>query len=332
MDLPEYDTDEIMNIIDNTIDSILEIDTLGFSVLQGVTSIAILLIIFKITKTSIEVIGGEDRALSFKKDILPLFYIVFAVSFFGQIFSFIEWTIGLVKSSLDESLSLQGYELGGIERFQEIIEPYRNAINEEIAFSMLDVEYWQNIAYEWAMTIVEVFVWCVSSFDLGIFIIFYTMVKIWLSVLAILAPISLVLSFFSKLKSSFDVWLRNFIQVSLWSIVMLLMLYTSDSLYIALSSYIVGDGTMVSADGGIMASLNSAMWVIVSYTPFLILKIILVFKVPQLVGMAIGGGSGGSGGLFMAAFAPIKVGGKAVSVVGGAATGNPAAIAKGLKK
>lgn len=310
-DIPIYDTDEITGVINNTFENLLNINSIGFSVLQGVTGLAIIFIFIKLVVTGVQVVADPDRGLSFKSDFQPLLIMILVVTLWIPLFNFINWGVMYIKSALDTSLDTQGYALGSVGHFSNLLAPFIEAGNLDYEFSLLSSDSWNSLFFEIALSMVEFFSWLVATIDTGVYIIFYTMVKIWVSILAILAPISLVLSFFTKLKDSIDTWLRNYIQVNLWTVVMLVMLYISDTVYIALSEYmVIIDQVIFEAEGG-MGAIGKAMWIIVSYVPFLILKIILVFKIPQLVGMIIGGSSGGSGGLFMAAFAPIKVVGSA---------------------
>ena len=140
---------------------------------------------------------------------------------------------------------------------------------------------------------------------------FWAFAQITLLILKITGVFALGLTFTGKFES-FKNWIKSFLSVSLWLPFAYLVFYIIDQLYIAWAN--------LSYMPSQYSNVGQILLLIFSFIFFAILKLILMFKVPNLIAMVIGSG-GSSGGIFASALAPILISSKMLSSGAGKFTG-----------
>lgn len=164
---------------------------------------------------------------------------------------------------------------------------------------------------------------------------FYLVQWVWLRVLAMGAPIALVISAFSGGWSNLITWAKTYVSTSLWYFVAVYCVNLVNYVQVAVSKNViksvqdysdkmVGDlsfAANLSQLGGVIIIL------IITGLLFLCVKIILIGKVPAMIASFISGGNASAEG-FSSGFAPISAVRGAASVGFAAATGGASSVAQ----
>jgi len=130
--------------------------------------------------------------------------------------------------------------------------------------------------------------------------LFAAYAQIMIELLKIVSPIALALSFIPSLKSIFTTWLKSFISVNLWFGVAALIFTMINKMGSYYFKFEIGQASGLDDFDFFFAWRVGLLFVALG-----IFKGIMMFKVPQIISMFIGGGS--SGGMFGAAFAPVMM-------------------------
>jgi len=148
---------------------------------------------------------------------------------------------------------------------------------------------------------------------------FWAFAKITWTILKILGILSLILSF-TGYFDSIKIWIRSILSVALWMPLAFLVFYIMDKLFFEyISSYLQDIQTNDAYFG-----YGDVFLIIGILFFFGIMKLIFMFKVPNIINMVVGGASA-SGGIFGVALAPALM----MTKLGGGAA--KTAVTKGKK-
>ncbi|WP_139423946.1 hypothetical protein [Chryseobacterium mulctrae] len=152
-------------------------------------------------------------------------------------------------------------------------------------------------------------------FNTVIIMLFNAFSYIWINLLRIGGIVALALYFFPTFKGTFTNWLRTYISVYLWIPVGSIMIYVSDQIFLAIVAKI-GNVDLPSMIGMPIDPelLMKMTFLVISALATTILKLILLSKVPNVIGYWLGGGN--SGDMFSAAPTMVMM---STSVAGSAA-------------
>lgn len=181
--------------------------------------------------------------------------------------------------------------------------------------------------------------WCmkvVSFFDTLLLAGFFVFQWIWLKILAMGAPIALVISALSGGWSNLITWGKTYVSTSLWYVVAsycvdLVNLIQARVSVNFISTVQKATDTVAAIDPalGMTASIGSMLSLItqlfVLSLLFFILKLILIGKVPAMISSFISGGNAAAEG-FSGGFAPLSAARGAAGVGFAAATGGASAV------
>lgn len=198
------------------------------------------------------------------------------------------------------------------DAYNKIIQKWSNVpsggTNQEIAPPELEenASFWDLSKIKSMMTeivnvinapeilILKVVMFCTHAFNTMIIMLFNAFSYIWINLLRIGGIIALALYFFPTFKGTFTNWLRTYISVYLWIPVGSLMIYISDQLFLEIINK-VGDFDLPTVSMGIVSqdSLMKMTFLVISALATTVLKLILLSKVPAVIGYWLGGGSSG---------------------------------------
>lgn len=268
-------------------------------------------------KAAIEVVssGGGKAIDPFKDIVTPMFY-MFVLYFWLDILMMFDTVAGFISAAINKSVTIGNQS--GKDKFQEIINALMAQSDAKTLFekiATMDISSIIPIHIYFLKTLQ----WISVSIDELVMTLFYGYSQIILTLLKMTGIIALILSFTGQFDS-FKTWLKNFISVKLWLVIAFMVFYMVDQLYIY---YIQISNIVFSAipDASLFGMMVQQIAI---FTAFGILKLVLMFKVPQIVSMFIGSSSG-SGGVFGVMFAPVKIGMEAGKA---AATGGKSMVSK----
>ena len=271
-------------------------------------------------KAAIEVVssGGGKAIDPFKDIVTPMFFMA-VLYFWIDILMMFDTVAGFISSAINKSVALGNQT--GKDKFEEIINALMAQSDAKTLFekiTTLDISSIIPIHIYFLKTLQ----WISISLDEMVLTLFYGYSQIILTILKMTGIIALILSFTGQFDS-FKTWLKNFISVKLWLVVAFMVFFLVDQLYI----YYIQISNIVFSSIPDASLFGMMVQQIVIFTAFGILKLVLMFKVPQIVSMFIGSSSG-SGGMFGVMFAPVKIGmeGAKAAVSGGKS------MAKNFKK
>ncbi len=197
--------------------------------------------------------------------------------------------------------------------------------------------FYMSNAYDDHMELIfDVFYSFLTSIDYFIYMCFAIISAIWLKILGLGGAIAFTLSLVSGGWSVFISWIKTYISVSLWTVVAGLVLTLVNSLGTEIVDYYMQDYadmmliknlTLENYIASVAVSTKMILDLIVISLVIIIVKSILISKVPAMINAMVTGGGSAGGGL-AAAFIPISV---AKNITQAAATGG-SSLAKGLKK
>ncbi len=270
------------------------------SIYESMKWMGIVVIFVIALKAAFEVLSsGGTKAIDPYKDIAkPLFYL-FVLYFWLDILMALDTTISYISASINNAVSL-GNESGGA-KFQAMMDALMaksnaKTLSEKIitldTSSIFPIRIW----------VLEMLQWFGESLDELVLTFFYGFSQTILLLLKMTGIIAVVLSFTGEIDA-FKTWLKNYISVKLWLVIAFMVFYIVDQLYLVYleQEQIVVDEIPDALVGGL---IGHQMFVFIGFG---LLKLILMFKVPQIVSMFIGSSSGG-GGMFGVMFAPLKLG------------------------
>lgn len=176
--------------------------------------------------------------------------------------------------------------------------------------------------------ILKVIMFCTHAFNTIILMLFNAFTYVWINLLRIGGSIALALYFFPTFKGTFTNWLRTYISVYLWIPIGSIMIYVSDQIFLEIVNRI-GDVKMPMSGVGLDPdSLMKMTFLVISAMATTILKLILLSKVPTIIGYWLGGGN--SGDMFSAAPTMVMMStSAATSVVSGAGQAASSALSGG---
>lgn len=194
-----------------------------------------------------------------------------------------------------------------------------------------------NIMNNPEILILKITMFCTHVFNTVIIMLFNAFSYIWLNLLRIGGILALALYFFPTFKGTFTNWLRTYISVYLWIPIGSIMIYVSDQLFLEIANK-VGDVQMPNVQIMMAPDPDTIMkmtFLVISALATTILKLVLLSKVPSVIGYWLGGGNTGdmfSSAPTMVMMTTSAVGSAASSagqVATGALTGGAGAAAGG---
>lgn len=158
-----------------------------------------------------------------------------------------------------------------------------------------------------------------------ILLLFNAFTYLWLNLLRLGGIIALALYFFPTMKNTFTNWLRTYISVYLWIPVGSIMIYVSDQIFLEIANKI-GNVTIPALSPGMFVdqeSLTKIIFLVTAALATCLLKLVLLSKVPAIIGYWVGGGSTGD----MFSSAPTMIMMSTSAVTGAASTAGQAGAA-----
>ena len=324
-----YDREWFEKEFNPKIDKVLESTSTvieDYSLNDIFSALCCLVVIFYIGRIcASQLLRGGDTAFNFDELRRP-FFILIAILCWGYFDQFVRETLTesvsvYVKEKEEEIGTKAGLSftdaLCMIEKLQQKFENENEAmIGDAYWFDKINI-YLQKIPIMIQMSIAWGCFKIMAFIDYLLMIGFTIFAKIWLYLVGLGGGIAFTASVFSGGWSPLITWSKTYISVSLWVVVagicMCLVNGIGASLFndyiIEQVSYMIAKGWDGTVEGWTALSVNvvsTLLWGVVMIFLLVVLKIILLSKVPVIINTWIPGGNAAGAG-FSAAFLPLSL-------------------------
>lgn len=326
-----FDTQRLMNDISSIVGDLGFSD--GITLERGLYYLAVALLMWKATTVAVKALtSGGEQPINFEL-LNPVITSTLLIALYPYMYSYFQSGINAVLAYYDGVNFKAAEAKNEFATYIARIRTAQSEIDEGFSVDIVSktIREAKNDLFNSTLDgIYEV----MKTIDSGILYIFGFVAFLWLVVLKLSAPLVLVLRLFKPTESSLFLWVKNFISVSLWIPFASLVLTIANKVMInQISDMMVGFNERLSV-GAFEMQLLLALYltIIAVMLIFIIIKIVLITKVPQMIASFVGNTS--SDGGFGMGFMAISFGKEAATAVAtkGASLAGKAGGAEKLKK
>lgn len=338
--------DSVIAVIDDCLSSFVLDNNLG-PILSGLCAMAI---VFQFGKVAVQNLLRAGEGFSFEVLKTPVFSIILIVAW-PTLANFIsDASIGIGQTVVEKQAVITTKNQESYTRIDDLIMQIENKnieINQSIETENSDMDFGfeslgndiKSFSDKIGLRFAKMFLSIASVIDAFVYVCFYFISKLWLKFVLFGGAIAFTISILTGGYTNLINWAKTVVNVGLWIPVAGIMMQIINSIMIRVFEKL---NTNIDAVADQMSNGMTAVLVLSKFLDTLLLllavtiifvglKIIMLAKVPAIIGTWISGGGSASSGFAMG-FIPIAMAGAAIKSASGSAVSGASSAVKSFKK